>query len=52
MSENTENNTKTKPETTKIEGVSAQINLSPGSETHRRFAESCELLSKTCIFAL
>lgn len=39
MSENTENNTKTKPETTKIEGVSAQINLSPGSETHRRFAE-------------
>lgn len=37
--ENPENNTKTKPETTKIDGISAQINLSPGSETHRRFAE-------------
>lgn len=39
MSENPENNTKTKPETVKIDGVSAQINLSPGSETHRRFAQ-------------
>ena len=28
MSENTENNPKTKAETTKIDGVSAQINLS------------------------
>ena len=36
--ENPENNTKTKSETTKIEGISAQINLSPGSETHKRFA--------------
>lgn len=34
-----ENAEKTKPETKKIEGISAQINLSPGSETHRRFAE-------------
>lgn len=34
-----ENTKKTKPETTKIDGISAQINLSPGSETHRRFAE-------------
>lgn len=25
--------------TTKIDGISAQINLSPGSETHKRFAE-------------
>lgn len=25
--------------TTKIDGISAQINLSPGSETHRRFSE-------------
>lgn len=39
MSENTENTNKTKSETTKIDGISAQINLSPGSETHRRFAE-------------
>lgn len=39
MSEKLENNTKTKPETAKIDGISAQINLSPGSETHRRFAE-------------
>lgn len=39
MSENPENTNKTKSETVKIEGVSAQINLSPGSETHRRFAE-------------
>lgn len=39
MSENPENNTKTKSETTKIDGISAQINLSPGSETHRRFAQ-------------
>lgn len=37
--ENQENNTKTKSETTKFDGISAQINLSPGSETHRRFAE-------------
>lgn len=37
--ENPENNTKTKSETTKIEGIAAQINLSPGSETHRRFAQ-------------
>lgn len=37
--ETTENKTKTKAETTKIDGVSAQINLSPGSETHRRFAQ-------------
>lgn len=39
MSENLENTTKTKAEATKIDGISAQINLSPGSETHRRFAE-------------
>lgn len=39
MSENLENTTKTKTETTKIDGISAQINLSPGSETHRRFVE-------------
>ena len=37
--ENPENNTKTKSETTKIEGIAAQINLSPGSETHKRFAQ-------------
>lgn len=37
--ENQENNTKTKSETVKIDGISAQINLSPGSETHRRFAQ-------------
>lgn len=34
-----ENTEKTKPETTKIEGIAAQINLSPGSETHKRFAQ-------------
>lgn len=34
-----ENTEKTKTETTKIDGISAQINLSPGSETHRRFAQ-------------
>lgn len=34
-----ENTEKTKSETTKIDGISAQINLSPGSETHRRFAQ-------------
>ena len=34
-----ENTEKTKAETTKIDGISAQINLSPGSETHRRFAQ-------------
>lgn len=34
-----ENNEKQKTETTKIDGISAQINLSPGSETHRRFAQ-------------
>ena len=39
MSENTENTNKTKSETVKIDGISAQINLSPGSETHRRFAQ-------------
>ena len=39
MSENTENTNKTKSETTKFDGISAQINLSPGSETHRRFAQ-------------
>jgi hypothetical protein len=39
MSENTENTEKTKSETVKIDGISAQINLSPGSETHRRFAQ-------------
>lgn len=39
MSENPENTNKTKSETTKIDGISAQINLSPGSETHRRFAQ-------------
>lgn len=38
MSETTENTTKTKSEATKIDGISAQINLSPGSETHKRFA--------------
>lgn len=39
MSENTENTNKTKSKTVKIDGISAQINLSPGSETHRRFAQ-------------
>lgn len=39
MSENTENTNKTKSETVKFDGISAQINLSPGSETHRRFAQ-------------
>ena len=34
-----ENTEKPKSETTKIDGISAQINLSPGSETHRRFAQ-------------
>lgn len=34
-----ENTEKTKSETVKIDGISAQINLSPGSETHRRFAQ-------------
>lgn len=34
-----ENNEKPKSETVKIDGISAQINLSPGSETHRRFAQ-------------
>jgi len=34
-----ENTEKTKSETTKIEGIAAQINLSPGSETHKRFAQ-------------
>ena len=29
----------TPKETPKFDGISAQINLSPGSETHRRFAE-------------
>ena len=38
MSENPENTNQTKSETMKIDGVSAQINLSPGSETHKRFA--------------
>lgn len=38
MSENPENTTKPKTETVKIDGISAQINLSPGSDTHRRFA--------------
>jgi hypothetical protein len=33
-----ENKPQPKPETTKFDGVSAQINLSPGSETHQRFA--------------
>ena len=36
--ENTETTTKPRQETTKFDGISAQINLSPGSETHRRFA--------------
>lgn len=39
MSKNPENTNKTKSKTVKIEGISAQINLSPGSETHRRFAQ-------------
>lgn len=39
MSENPENTNKTKSKTVKIDGISAQINLSPGSETHRRFAQ-------------
>lgn len=34
-----ENTEKQKTETVKIDGISAQINLSPGSETHRRFAQ-------------
>ena len=33
-----ENKPQPKTETTKFDGVSAQINLSPGSETHQRFA--------------
>lgn len=37
--ENEEKTNKPKTETTKIDGISAQINLTPGSETHRRFAE-------------
>ena len=35
---NTENSTKQRTEVVKIDGVSPQINLSPGSETHKRFA--------------
>lgn len=34
-----ENTEKQKTETTKFDGISAQINLSPGSETHRRFSQ-------------
>ena len=38
--DNTEENIiKPRTESTKIDGISAQINLSPGSETHRRFAK-------------
>ena len=36
--ETTNTNAKPRQETTKFDGISAQINLSPGSETHRRFA--------------
>ena len=39
MSENPENANKTKSETVRFHGFPAQINLSPGSETHRRFGE-------------
>ena len=34
-----ENTEKQKTETTKFDGISAQINLSPGSETHRSFSQ-------------
>lgn len=39
MTENNEKTAKTKSETARIDGISAQINLSPGSDTHRRFAQ-------------
>ena len=56
MSENTENANKTKSETVKIDGISAQINLSPGSETHRRFAqlmrEACAATARSFIETL
>lgn len=38
MSDNPENAQKPNAEATKIDGVSAQINLSPGSDLHRLFA--------------
>lgn len=51
-----ENTEKTKAETTKFDGISAQINLSPGSETHRRFAqlmrEACAATSRSFIDTL
>lgn len=37
--ENPENPVKTKTEPVKFDGVSAQINLSPGSEAHQQFAK-------------
>lgn len=39
MSENPENTNKTKSETVRFHGFPAQINLSPGSDIHRRFGE-------------
>ncbi len=39
MSENPENTNKPEAGPVKFHGFSAQINLSPGSETHRRFGE-------------
>lgn len=36
---NQETTTKQKTEVLRIDGVSPQVNLSPGSETHRRFAK-------------
>ena len=42
-----ENTEKTKTETAKFDGISAQINLSPGSETHRRFAQLMREASAT-----
>lgn len=39
MSKNTENTNKPKSGPVKFHGFSAQINLSPGSETHRLFGE-------------
>ena len=42
-----ENTEKQKSETTKFDGISAQINLSPGSETHRRFAQLMREASAT-----
>lgn len=45
--ETTEITPKTPAGTTKIDGISAQINLSPGSETHRKFAELMRAAGET-----